>query len=347
MKRQLLFLLFIAASVLPSAPSMAAPWCVDAKTEQLAVLRKEVKRKVLPESRAVERVHVEGTLPHQGIYDQSVEAQLDWPVMRNLALLWQVQRDPNDLAALSRLLTDWGNRYQPSFNPIDETNLDTYIDAYAVARDDLAPPVRSIAQRFIRQLGEGYLGRMEHDFKPNEGKWISNWNSHRVKLATLAAVALEDETMLARARTQFTAHLGRNIRESGVTVDFEERDALHYVVYDLEPLTRAALAARLHGENWLDFKGSTRASLRNALDWLAPYANGDKTHEEFVHSRVKFDYQRRDAGLPEFSGIWDPARSSNLYAMASILDAKYLAISQALKPSGGSSGGWIRACWGL
>lgn len=116
-------------------------------------------------------------------------------------------------------------------------------------------------------------------------------------------------------------------------------------MFDLEPLTRTALAARLREQNWLDLKGSTRASLRDALDWLTPYAKGDKTHEEFVHSRIKFDYQRRDAGVSEFSGVWDHKRSSNLYAMAAILDSKYVEISQRLGQSTGSSGGWIAACW--
>lgn len=341
-RRPIINRLLIAVTILVSAPGMAAPWCVNAKAERLLPLRNEVKKNLSPESRAVERVHTEGTLPHQGIWDQSVEAKKDWPVMRDLALLWQEQRKLEDLAALSRLLTDWGTRYQPSFNPIDETDLDAYIDAYAVTRDALAPPVRRIAQRFIRQLGEGYLNRMEHDFKPNDGRWINNWNSHRVKLATLAAVALDDEAMLARARTQFISHLGRNLRKDGSTVDFEDRDALHYVAYDLEPLTRAALAARLHGENWLDLKGSTGVSVSDALDWLAPYAKGDKTHEEFVHSRVKFDYQRRDAGLAGYSGVWNTELSSNLYAMATILDPKYAAISQRLSPLGG----WMAACWG-
>lgn len=196
--------------------------------------------------------------------------------------------------------------------------------------------MHSIAQRFIRQLGEGYLSRMEHDFKPSDSRWINNWNSHRVKLVTLAAAALDDKAMWARSRTQFIAHLGRNLRKDGSTLDFEERDAIHYVVYDLEPLTRAVLAAHLRGENWLGLKGSTNASVADALDWLAPYAKGDKTHEEFVHSRVKFDYQRRDVGLSGYSEL-----SSNLYAMAAILDPKYAAISQQLKPLGG----WMAACW--
>ncbi len=45
------------------------------------------------------------------------------------------------------------------------------------------------------------------------------------------------------AHQAFIAHLGRIIRADGTVLDFEERDALHYVVYDLEPPVRAAQAA--------------------------------------------------------------------------------------------------------
>ena len=341
-KRPIINLLFLALSLLISAPSMAAPWCSAPKGEPLVSLRNALNKNLLPESRAVERVHTEGTLPHQGIRDQSIEARKDWPLMRDLALLWQQQHQPGDLAALSRLLNDWGTRYQPSFDPIDETDLDAYIDAYAMTRDALPVPVRNTAQRFIRQLGEGYLSRMEHDFKPGDGRWINNWNSHRVKLVTLAAVALDDPALLARARTQFMTQLGRNLRSDGSTVDVEQRDALHYVVYDLEPLTRAALAAHLRGQNWLELKGPTGVSVANALDWLAPYAKGDKTHQEFVHSSVKFDYQRRDAGEAGFSGVWNAQQAASLYAMATLLEPKYAAVSQRLYPVGG----WMAACWG-
>jgi len=63
---------------------------------------------------------------------------------------------------------------------VDETGLDAYIDAYAMTRNDLAPPVRAVAQRFVRELGEGYLNQMEHHFMRGDGRWINNWNSHRV-----------------------------------------------------------------------------------------------------------------------------------------------------------------------
>ena len=302
--------------------------CPELSAGQLERLRHEVNKNLQPHSRAIARVHTEGTLPHQGIWDQSVEAEKDWTLMRDLALLWQAEKRSEDAQVLSRLLSDWAKTYQPSFNPIDETRLDAYIDAYVIANDALDPATQQAAQQFIRGLAEGYLQQLQEGFRPHDGRWVNNWNSHRIKLAALGAAALQDKELWASARRAFIAHIERNIREDGTTLDFEERDALHYVVYDLEPLVRAAQAAQwFASEDWLTLKGSRGGSVAAALQWLEPYARGERTHDEFVHSHVRFDAQRNAAGVKGFSGLWDRENAVPLYLMAATLDTRYLDIT--------------------
>ena len=42
---------------------------------------------------AVSKLHTEGTLPHEGIYDQSVEAEKDLDLLRDAALAWRATSD--------------------------------------------------------------------------------------------------------------------------------------------------------------------------------------------------------------------------------------------------------------
>ena len=77
------------------------------------------------------------------------------------------------------------------------------------------------------------------------------------------------------------------------------------------------------------------------LDWLLPYAKGEKTHEEYIHSKIKFDFQRRDAGVPGFSGLWEKDSATNLYWTAATLDGAYGAVAKTLKPEPA----WVSACW--
>lgn len=229
------------------------------------------------------------------------------------------------------------------FNPIDETNLDDYIDAYAIALGALSTADGNAARQFIHQLGEGYLQQMEQGFRPKDGRWLNNWNSHRIKLATLAASALNDKALWERSRSAFSAHIARNIRTDGSVLDFEERDALHYVVYDLEPLIRAAQIARWQGEDWLTLTSASGSNLKAALDWLLPYASGKRTHEEFVHSHVKFVAERNAAGLPGYAGTWNPDNASRLYALAASLDKRYATVATLLRT--GNAGSQAMPCW--
>lgn len=331
------------ASAMFCASANADPteWCANPRRSELPWIQRAVEQGLTSTPRAVQNINVEGTLPHQGIWDASMEAKKDWPQMRNLAVLWKADHQPAQLQKLSQLLAAWADTYQVDYNPIDETDLDGLLDAYIIVKNDLSQDVRDSVSRWIGKFGEGYLSRMEQMPDAKSGIWANNWNSHRVKLVTLSAVALADRGMLRRAHEQFQAQLNRNIRGDGSTLDFEERDAIDYVTYDLQPLLHAALAAQLAGENWYLLKGSSGAGLPEALSWLEPYALGQKTHEEFVHSTVKFDAARRAAGLPGFAGLWEPKKAYIVFTYAALLDTRFQAVRDSLP----AVKGWLAACW--
>ncbi len=288
-------------------------------------------------------LHVEGTLPHQGIHDQSKEAMKDFRVAHILALAWRGTGEKRYLDRVGIFLQAWANTYVPSSNPIDETKFDSLIDAYVLTKHDLSPPVRQAMEDLLRALARGHVARSDAMAYPRTDFWFGNGQSHRVKLVAMSAVSLNDPGLFADARRLFFEQLDGNVLADGSVVDFEVRDALGYVVYDLEPLTRAALAAKLNGEDWFHKPNKRGKSLADALDWLLPYAEGQKSHEEFVHTRVSFDKIRKDAGLEHFSGLWDAAGSRYLYWSASLLDKRYDPIALKL---GGAPIEWT-ACWGL
>ena len=324
--------------------AQAASWCPAPSVPEAvaAVLARDIDKRAGDPPRAVAHLHTEGTLPHQGIWDASVEAKKDLPLVRELALSWRLHRDPAVLERLSRLLDAWASAYQPDFNPIDETDFDGLVDAFAIARSDLPQATRDKVSAFLRAWAGGYLDQMQRLASPAKTTWINNWQSHRVKLLTLIAAALDDDALFDGARQQFRKQVGQNLQADGASIDVAERDALHYQVYDLEPLVRAALAARIRGEDWLAFRAGNGASLAAGLDWLRPYASGEKQHQEYVHTTVKFDLARRAAGVPGFSGPWEPAGSASLYWLASALDARFAPVASALGPQPA----WMAACWG-
>jgi hypothetical protein len=285
----------------------------------------------------VPRVHTEGTLPHQGIWDQSVEAEKDWPLMLDLGLAYRLTGDRRYLDAENRFLTAWLGVYKVSFNPIDETNMDQIVLADDLASSDLPETTREKMTDFLRDMAGGYLDRIDLQIvKHREDN--ANWQSHRIKLIVLASYALGDATVIGRAEKAFRRQVSVNIHPDGSVVDFYKRDALHYVTYDLEPLGIAALAAKEHREDW--FHGTP--SVASAVDWLVPFALGKKTHQEFVHSTVKFDAIRAQAGLKGYSGIWDPAQSVYLLEIASASDSRYEPVLETtIRNSGHHPPAWL------
>ncbi|WDD95899.1 alginate lyase family protein [Burkholderia sp. FERM BP-3421] len=291
--------------------------------------------------KALPRVHTEGTLPGEGIHDQSEEALKDLELMRNAALAWRVTNQSRYLALVDRFLSAWVKTYQPSFNPIDETRFESLILAYDMTASVLPVKTRNATAAFIAKLGNGYVQQVDAQKRPLAGTWRNNWQSHRIKLIALSAFTLGDRRMMNAAQRLFAEHLADNLKPDGTTFDFEERDALHYAVYDLQPLVTAALAARRFNRNWLRERAAGGASLATALNWLEPYARGEKTHEEFVNSPVPFDAKRREAGLPGYSGQWDPKNATELFYLAARLDGRYLSVAQQLSPT---TPAWLAMC---
>nr|WP_315466068.1 glycosyltransferase [uncultured Rhodoferax sp.] len=327
-------------------PSPSA-WCTSTPEWRLNnyPLHTRLKRRIdvlsdgSPRARA--QVHTEGLLPANPERIAGLEARKDFALMHDLAALWLLTRQPDTLAPLVSLLTAWAEVYQPSYNPVDETHLEAYLDAYAVLRDAQTFALPAVATRLVRQLGEGYLQRMETPADPQNTTWRNNWQSHRIKIATLAAVALQDSAMLRRAEAQFVQQLSRNIAVDGTVFDFLERDALHYVAYDLEPLLRAAIAARTQGRDWLALRGENNSALMRAVQWLQPYATGQRQHEEFANTTIQFDRDRRASGVRGFEGMWNPQRGATLYWLASVLDPSQATLAATLAPPSP----WARACW--
>lgn len=271
-------------------------------------------------------VHTEGTLPGQGIRDASLVARRDLPAMLDFALAWRITGERKYLDAADRFLRAWAGTYIVSLNPIDETNFDAMILAYDLTETDLPAGTRAAMDGFLRNLATGYLDDM--DGAPRH--FYTNWQSHRIKIAALASFQLGDARLIERTFEDYQKHVATNVLAEGTVFDFHERDAIHYVLYNVDPMMMAGLAAQAHGLDWFGWKNASGTGVSSVIDWLTPYVEGTKTHQEFVHSRIAFDAQRLAAGQTEYAGPWRPERAVNTLALASLLDDRYAPSLEAL-----------------
>lgn len=312
----------------PGVPSTALTL---KESEQLL---RQAERALLRPPAALPVVHTEGTLPTVAGYQLAVQAKADWIAMAALASAYAAAHaaDPASASA-ARLrdgyelyLSNWLDVYNISGNPIDETGLGHWLLAFRVAGQALSAPTQQRMRAFACKLSARYQQRLPR----SRGTSTNNWQSHRVKLAVMGALTCAEPALVKGAQQLFEEQVQANLAPSGESIDFVQRDALHYVVYSLEPLVEAALFASFYELSLYAYTGPQGQSVARALQWLLPYASGERTHEEFVRSTVPFDKARLDAGVAGFSGPFKPELARQLYWLAAQLDTCWAPTSQAL-----------------
>ena len=242
-------------------------------------------------------------------------AAADFTYMRELALQWRMNRNKDALKRLMAYFDAWTAVYRPRFDPVDEGSLTGFIDAYAIADLDLPPDVRARTRPFLSALARGYLDRLNaHD----PGLRTDSRASRAVELAAMAAWALGDDNLMSQAQHAFVGQLDAEILPNGAVRDVVRARRLAVAVDELDPLARAAVAANNRGLHWLGLTGRRGQSLRQALDWLEPWAAGRRWW--------------REPGQVANEGLWDRSTAANLYWAASLLDDRYLATAKSAGP---------------
>jgi hypothetical protein len=84
-----------------------------------------------------------------------------------------------------------------------------------------------------------------------------------------------------------------------------------------------ALAARAGGYDLYRLSTPNGASVRKSVDFMVPYAKGEKVYPQWVNSKVKFDRERWEAGDEHYKpgSPYDPKDSLELFELAALFDS--------------------------
>lgn len=303
----------------PALPPQAGP-----RAEILAVADEALRRAPQPR----QAITTQGLMFTDRAYVESSEAKRDWYRMLALALAARETGQGQYHRAYSEYLDAWLAVFRPGNDPISESDFHFFVLAADLQRARLRHEQLLGLARLFRSMVKGYLDPATYPV----GTVNNNWQSHRIKLASLMAFALGDEELLRRCRGAFRKQIAENLRPDGVVLDFQQRDALRYATYSLEPLLLAALVAQEHGQDWFAYESPSGSTLNRSLRWLAEYASGRLTHEEFRNTTVEFDRRRAAAGLAGFSGLWQPTSAAPCYQLAARLNPEWRQFANRLDP---------------
>lgn len=185
----------------------------------------------------------------------------------------------------------WATINHGTGNPINDTKLDGLLEGYDLVKEQATASDRALIETWLRQVANAEINHPR--FKAAVKSAANNWNSHRIKIVGNIAYLLNDKSYKVLTDTTLQLQLAKNLYANGSGMDFEERDALHYHIYTLEPLIAVATTIkRADGRDYYDYVSASGSSLKKSVAFLVPFATGEKTHQEFVNSKTAFDRQR-------------------------------------------------------
>ena len=124
---------------------------------------------------------------------------------------------------------------------------------------------------YLNWLLESPEGKTEAKAQNNHGTWYD------VQLASFALFVGRDE-LAQKVLTDFSSkRIGRQIEPDGLQPhELDRTQAWSYAIFNLEALFSAAAIAHKQGIDLWNYESPDKRSIRKALDWLVPFATGEK-----------------------------------------------------------------------
>jgi len=283
----------------------------------------------------IERIASEGKLAGDPAKVKTAKSVEDMDKIYALALVYKIDNNKACLDKAAEYLLAWAKVNKSCGDPIDETKLENLIIGYDIIRNDVNSEIKKAVDSWLQDIADGELNSKY--MAPGKGTAINNWNSHRIKIIAMIAYTLHNDKFEKISQQELTKQIAINLYPDGSGYDFMERDALHYHIYTLEPLIVAATVIyRATGKDYFNYESEKGSSIKKSVDFLVPFVNGEKTHGEFLNSRVAFDRARANNNEKEYQpgSKFNPQNGVHVLQQAAYFNNKYLAAIQQVAPSG-------------
>lgn len=216
----------------------------------------------------------------------------------------------------------WAETYRPTGNPINENKFEPLIHCYQTMKEYFSKAEQQRAENWLTRIAEAETA---YPKMPQ-----NNWKTKQIKLVGTIGLIVGREDFERYAVAGLKKYIDGALYADGTTFDLRQRDAMSYHTAGLKPLMVTAITMNQFGKgqgssNIFDYQNPAGGSIRKSVDYVVPYALGEKVHKEWVNTKVALDRQRAAAGLAHYQpGVaYEPERSRELFELASYFDFKY------------------------
>ncbi len=279
---------------------------------QFAIVRAAADRALTDAPDPIAKLTLEGHLEKEPAKIRTMAALKDRGKIEAFGWTWAGTGDERYAAQARKFLLAWARVNKPDGDAINETQFEQMIVPYDLLRDSFSTADRQMVDAWLRNKAETLW---KSTFSVGIG---GNWYSHRLKLVGLVGLTLGDEPMVKQVTEGFHKQIKAMIKPDGATTEFYVRDAMTYHIYAIEPLLTLACAMQRHtGENLFDYGDPNAVSLHNSVNFIIPFADRQKTHDEFTHTKSDFDRKRAANGESHYAPHpWTPKSSVRIFTMA-------------------------------
>jgi Alginate lyase len=314
----------------------------DAGVKRLYDSLKQIADEALQEDpNPIDTIRTEGLLQGDPRKTATWAALGDMRKMYALALAYRMTGQRVYLDKTTVYLFNWASTNIPRGDPIDDTNLDPAIEAYDMIKHALVFGENKRISNWLKRTAQAELDAPYN--RPGRASATNNWHSHRLKIVGEIAYAIRDVALERYCIAELKAQIGRNLHPDGASDDFLTRDALHYHVYDLEPLLKLSIVLkRATGVDYYSYESPSGSSIKKSVNWLLPYLDGRKTHAEFVNSTVEFDRKRAQNGEAAYKSgtLFEPKNGVATLLLAAWFDSALMEQARRLLGSSDRYPAW-------
>ena len=304
----------------------------DAEARALAdAVRREAEPLLDAQPRPLEEIHYEGLVNTDPRRIATVEKLRDMSDVARLLNFWQASGNAKAAAALERYIVAWSSTYRVTGNDVNENKFYPLLCAYAGLRGQMAPARQQAVDAWVRAMGEAHrkaVAKSEH---------YTNRYGKSLRILAVAGGILGEKDWLNEARAGVQRFVTHSLRADGTSLDLERRDSLGYHGSSLKEPMDLAVMLGPDGRDLYTWQNTDGGSIKKSVDYVVPYALGEKTRQEWRNSKVDLDRRRAEAGLEHYrpGREYRPEEALELMEKASYFDPDLVRV--VVKIVGGES----------
>ena len=267
--------------------------------------------------RPLEVIHYEGLVNTDPRRIASVENLRDMTKAALLGRYWQAFGDDRAAASLRRFILAWADTYKLTGNDVNENKFYPLLVAYHGLRPSFPTAARRQVDGWVSDLGK------LHQRAVRKSERFTNRYNKSVRLLAICGMILDRPAWIAAAHEGIKRFVSQSLFADGTSHDLRRRDTLTYHGSALKPVLELAQLAGEDGRKLYSWTApQTGGSLQKAVDYVVPYAMGEKTRREWTNSKVELDRRRAEAGLEYYRAgrLYDPQNALELMERASYFD---------------------------